>query len=200
MKKTAFILAVLFVVGIVMAQNKVEVAKITAPPTGLKTAANSDSVVCASDTGCVVYQATASNLNATVVNAAGTAYIGGVRTWADGTLASGFTAAAMTGTTSTQVIAATASNYIYVTQCTVSNGSTTVSTDVILQDGSGGTTIYRLPAPAASVTTTGGGGGTFTFPVPLKVPTAGNALFVANITTGSSVWVSCSGYKSTTTF
>lgn len=119
---------------------------------------------------------------------------------APGSLASGAVTSAMTGTTTTSVIGATASNYIYVTQCTTSNASLTVSTDILLQDGSGGTTLYVLPAPAASVATTGGGGGTFSFPVPLKVTTSGNALFAANVTTGSSTKISCSGFKSTVSY
>lgn len=114
--------------------------------------------------------------------------------------ASGAVTSAMTGTTSTSVIGGTASNYIYVTQCTTSNASTTVSTDILLQDGSGGTTLYVLPDPAASVATTGGGGGVFPFPVPLKVPTSGNGLFAANLTTGSSTKISCSGFKSTASY
>lgn len=119
---------------------------------------------------------------------------------AAGTLTSGAITSAMTGTTSTSLIALTASNYIYITNCTTSNGSTTVSTDILLQDGSGGTTIYVLPAPAASVATTGGGGGSFSFPVPLKVPTVGGALFAANVTTSSSTKISCSGFKSTVSY
>ncbi len=117
-----------------------------------------------------------------------------------GSLASGAVTSAMTGTTSTSVIGATASNYIYITECTTSNSSTTVSTDIILQDGSGGTTLWTLPAPAATVATTGGGGGHFAFSVPLKVPTAGNALFAANVTTGSSTKISCGGFKSTVSY
>lgn len=116
------------------------------------------------------------------------------------TLASGAVTSAMTGTTSTSVISGTASNYIYVTQCTTSNASLTVSTDILLQDGSGGTTLYVLPAPAAAVATTGGGGAVFPFPVPLKVPTSGNALFAANVTTSSSTKISCSGFKSTVSY
>jgi len=119
------------------------------------------------------------------------------------TLASGFISTAMTGTTSTVFgggLAATANNYIYLTSCTTSNSSLTVSTDILLQDGSGGTTLYVLPAPAAAVATTGGGGGTFTFPMPIKVPTAGNALYAANVTSGSSTKISCSGFKSTISY
>ena len=117
-----------------------------------------------------------------------------------GTLVSGAITSAMTGTTSTSLVGATASNNLYITQCTTSNGSTTVSTDILLQDGSGGTTLYVLPAPAAATATTGGGGGSFSFPVPLKVPTSGNALFAANVTTGSSTKISCSGFRSTVSY
>lgn len=122
---------------------------------------------------------------------------------AAGTLASGFISTAMTGTTSTVFgggLAATASNYIYITHCVTSNGSTTVSTDILLQDGNGGTTLYVLPAPAAAVASTGGGGGSFALPVPLKVPTAGNALYAANVTTGASTKISCSGFKSAVSY
>ena len=115
-----------------------------------------------------------------------------------GTLAKGGSGT-MTGTTSTSVIGGTALNYIYVTWCIVSNSSLTVSTNIVLQDGSGGTTLATLPAPAATVATTGGGGAMFPFPIaPLKVDTAGNGLFAANVTTGSSTTVTCGGYKSTT--
>lgn len=122
---------------------------------------------------------------------------------APGTLASGAITTAMTGTTSTVFgggLAATASNYIYVTSCVTSNGSLTVSTDILLQDGSGGTTLAVLPAPAAAIATTGGGGGSFTFPIPIKVTTSGNALYAANVTTGSSTKISCAGYKSTVSY
>lgn len=105
-----------------------------------------------------------------------------------GPLVSGLTVA-MTATTSTSVITATVSNFIYVTQCVTSNTHASVSTEMVLQDGSGGTSIYTIPAPF-------GGGSVLNFTVPLKVPTAGNALFVANLTTGSSTKISCSGFKS----
>lgn len=130
---------------------------------------------------------------------AGTALIGSVVTF-PGTLVKGAVTSAMTGTTSTSVVSGTASNYLYITQCTTSNASTTVSTDILLQDGSGGTTLYVLPAPAAAVATTGGGGGAFTFPTPIKVDTSGNALYAANVTTGSSTKISCSGYRSTVSY
>lgn len=117
-----------------------------------------------------------------------------------GTLVSGAVTSAMTSTTSTSVVSGTASNYLYITNCVVSNASTTVSTDIILQDGSGGTTLYNIPAPAAAVATTGGGGASVSFPVPLKVPTSGNALYAANVTTGSSTKISCSGFRSTVSY
>jgi hypothetical protein len=112
-------------------------------------------------------------------------------------LTSGGITTAMTATTSTVVVSATAAQYIYIDHCTVSNASTTVSTDISLQDGSGGTIIWNIPAPAASVATTGGGGADVSWPNhPLKVPTAGNGLFAANVTTGSSTKIFCSGFKS----
>ncbi len=109
---------------------------------------------------------------------------------------SGAITSAMSGTTTTSLLAAPASGLRnYITQITVSNGSTTVSTDILIQDGSGGTTLYVVPAPAAAVATTGGGGGTFVFPTPLRQPTTATAIFCANVTTGSSTKVSASGYK-----
>lgn len=119
---------------------------------------------------------------------------------AAGTLASGAVTSAMTGTTSTSVIGSTASNRIYTTWCVVSNGSLTVSTDILLQDGSGGTTLAVLPAPAAAVATTGGGGAMIVFPTPLTGTTAGNALFAANVTNGSSTKITCGGFKSTVSY
>jgi hypothetical protein len=212
-KITISVFIVLTLALVLVGQQPVEVRRITAAATGTQVAASSDSVVCATDLGCVVKQATGSNLHMVVdsgtvtavtaiTNAlpAGTNYLGGVRPWADGTLKSGGTASAMTGTTSTSVVAGLASNYYYATNCTVSNSSLTVSTDISIQDGSGGTIIYNLPAPAAAVATTGGGGSTFVFPTPLKVPTIGNGLFAANVTTGSSTKVYCNGFYSTTTF
>lgn len=112
---------------------------------------------------------------------------------AAGTLASGAITSAMTGTTSTSLIGATASNYIYVTSCTFSNTHASVTTMILLQDGSGGTTLWEGVIPF-------GGGSNITFPVPLKVPTAGNALFTANVTTGSNTFASCNGFKSTVSY
>lgn len=117
-----------------------------------------------------------------------------------GTIIRGAVTSAMTGTTSTEVIAGVASNYQYITWCVVSNASLTVSTDILLQNGSGGTTLGVLPAPAASVATTGGGGGMFVFPTPIQVPTVATGLFAANVTTGSSTKITCGGWRSTVSY
>jgi hypothetical protein len=109
---------------------------------------------------------------------------------------SGTITSAMTGTTSTSLMAAPASGLRnYITSITVSNASTTVPTDILVQDGSGGTTLYVLPCPIGTGTGTGTSGATFTFPTPLRQPTTATAIFVANVTTGSSTKVSASGYK-----
>lgn len=103
---------------------------------------------------------------------------------------SGCISSAMTGTTSTSLIAAPASGLRnYITQITVSNSHATVGTDIIIQDGSGGTTLYVIPAAAVY------GGASITFPTPLRQPTTATAIYVANVTTGASTKVSASGYK-----
>lgn len=103
---------------------------------------------------------------------------------------SGVITSAMTGTTSTSLIAAPASGLRnYITQCTFSNSHASQGTMMILQDGSGGTTIYSAPAAPAF------GGATITFPTPLRQPTTATALYVANVTTGANTFAACSGYK-----
>ncbi len=103
---------------------------------------------------------------------------------------SGAITSAMTGTTTTSLIAAPASGLRnYITQITVSNAHATVGTDVIIQDGSGGTTLYTIPAAAVY------GGAVLTFPTPLRQPTTATAIYCANVTTGASTKVSASGYK-----
>ena len=105
-------------------------------------------------------------------------------------LVSGAITTAMTGTTSTSLIGAPGSGlYNYITQITVSNAHGTVGTDIAIQDGSGGTTIYTIPAAAVY------GGAVVTFPAPLKQPTSNTALYCANVTTGASTKVSASGFK-----
>lgn len=102
---------------------------------------------------------------------------------------SGLTAA-MTGTTSTSLIAAPASGLRnYVTHIIATNSHATVGTFVLIQDGSGGTTIYEgYCAPA-------GGGFSISFPTPLRQPTTATALYCQDVTTGANVIVSASGYK-----
>ncbi len=104
---------------------------------------------------------------------------------------SGLTAA-MTGTTSTAVtgIGAGATGvFNYITQVTVSNSHATVGTDLELQDGSGGTTFYVIPAAAVY------GGAALTFTTPLKQPTAATALYVKNSVTGASTRISVTGFQ-----
>lgn len=76
----------------------------------------------------------------------------------------------------------------YITGCMVSNAHATVGTDVVLKDGSGGTVLWTFPAAPAY------GGAMMQFPTPLKT-TANTGLYAANITTGSSTKLSCTGYK-----
>lgn len=103
---------------------------------------------------------------------------------------SGVITTAMTGTTTTSLIAAPAAGLRnYVTHLVCSNAHATVGTDIIIQDGSGGTTIYSVPAAAVY------GGASITFPTPLRQPTTATAIFVANVTTGASTKCAASGYK-----
>jgi len=103
---------------------------------------------------------------------------------------SGCISTAMTGTTSTSLLAAPASGLRnYITQITVSNSHATVGTDVLIQDGSGGTTLWVIPAAAVY------GGAVVSFPSPLRQPTTATAIYCANVTTGASTKVSASGYK-----
>lgn len=103
---------------------------------------------------------------------------------------SGAITSAMTGTTSTSLIVAPASGLRnYITQITVSNAHATVGTDIVIQDGSGGTTLYTIPAAAVY------GGAAITLPTPLRQPTTATAIYCANVTTGASTKVSASGYK-----
>lgn len=100
------------------------------------------------------------------------------------------TTAAMTGTTSTSLLAAPGSGlFNYVTQIACVNSHATVGTFVTVQDGSGGTALMTLAA--ASVF----GGSSFTLPTPLKQPTSNTALYVADVTTGANVICSATGYK-----
>lgn len=103
---------------------------------------------------------------------------------------SGVISSAMTGTTSTSLVAAPASGLRnYITSCIASNSHATVGTDILLQDGSGGTTLAVLPAAPAF------GGASISFPTPLRQPTTATALYAANVTTGANTKISCFGYK-----
>lgn len=103
---------------------------------------------------------------------------------------SGLTAA-MTSTTSTAVtgVGAASGKNNYITGIVVGNSHATVGTFVELQDGSGGTTFFTLPAAAVY------GGATFEPTTPIKQPTANTALYAKNTTTGANVIVSVVGFQ-----
>lgn len=99
------------------------------------------------------------------------------------------TTSAMTGTTSTSLIAAPGANLRnYITNITCVNSHATVGTFVTVQDGSGGTALYTLAAASLF------GGTSITFPTPLRQPTTNTALYVADVTTGANVICSATGY------
>lgn len=107
-----------------------------------------------------------------------------------GTPVSGLTAA-MTGTASTAVTGMGAPGsglHNYITAIVIGNSDADTGTFVELQDGSGGTTFFTLPADF------GYGGVAIALPTPLKQPTANTALYVKNTTTGANVIVSVVGY------
>jgi hypothetical protein len=105
-----------------------------------------------------------------------------------GNLVSGVTASAMTGTASTQVVAAVANKRLFVTRVNCNNASSSVDTLVTIQDGSGGTTLDILAAAHGYSSP----GETNTYP--LFVTSAGNGLYAADATTGASVNCSASGF------
>lgn len=103
---------------------------------------------------------------------------------------SGAITTAMTGTTSTSLLAAPGSSlHNYITTIVVSNSHATVGTDVIIQDGNAGATLMTIPAAAVY------GGAVINLPTPLKQPTANAALYCANATTGASTKVSAVGFS-----
>jgi hypothetical protein len=100
------------------------------------------------------------------------------------------TTAAMTGTTSTLLLAAPGSGlFNYITQISCVNSHATVGTFVTVQDGSGGTALMTLAAAALF------GGDNRTFPAPWKQTTANTGLYVVDVTTGANVICTASGYK-----
>jgi hypothetical protein len=103
---------------------------------------------------------------------------------------SGAITSAMTGTTTTSLVAAPAAGLRnYITTIVCSNSHATVGTDILIQDGSGGTTLMTIPAAAVY------GGAVINLPVPLRQPTTATAIYCANVTTGASTKVSAVGYK-----
>lgn len=96
--------------------------------------------------------------------------------------------ATATDTTSTSLIAAPAAGLRnYITQITVWNSSAT-NTYIKIQDGSGGTELYDIPAPTL-------GGATLTLPTPLRQPTTATAIYFAANASANAVFISASGYK-----
>jgi len=102
---------------------------------------------------------------------------------------------AMTGTTSTVVIAAVTSSYLYITHCSLSVDSATVATLMVLQDGDGGTAIWSGYVPVTLGREVG-----WPKDSPLKIPTISHGLYIKNATTGSSSYASCSGFSSTVSY
>lgn len=142
-------------------------AEVVSNPNGSATSANSSPVVIASDQAAVATKPLTANLLRGIISTA------------------------MTGTTSTAVSgmgAPGSATYNYITQITVSNTHATVGTNIELQDGSGGTTFYIIPAAAVY------GGAAISFPTPLKQPTANTALYAKNTTTGASTYLSAVGF------
>ena len=105
-----------------------------------------------------------------------------------GNLVSG-TTAAMTGTTSTQVVALVSAKRLYINRIKCNNSHASVDTLVSIQDGSGGTTLDTLAAGHAY------GGEVDSNALPLFWTTAGNGLYAADVTTGASVICSASGFS-----
>lgn len=98
------------------------------------------------------------------------------------------TTAAMTGTTSTSLVAAVTSQSLYITRVKCNNTSAT-ATLVQIRDGSAGAVLDTLAAGA----TYGGEQGTAS--TPMFWTTAGTALFAQNVTAGASVICTASGYS-----
>lgn len=103
-------------------------------------------------------------------------------------LASGVVAALITTLAPAQVIAAPIAGFhLYITDILVTCSHNSTGTYVVLQDGNGGTVIYKgYAAP-------GGGGFSVRLGTPLRLSSA-TALYAANLTNNSEVCVSASGY------
>ena len=92
-----------------------------------------------------------------------------------------------TGTTTTSLISAVTSKVIYVTAFSCSNTGSSAS-DVLFQDGSGGTTLWDAIVPA-------GGGNNLASTMPMFKTTSGNALFFAPQTSSTTVSCNASGFS-----
>ena len=107
-------------------------------------------------------------------------------------LVTGCISTAMTVTTTTALLTAPATALRnYITTVIVSNAHATQGTDVVLQDGSAGTTFAVIPAAPAY------GGAVVRFDPPLAQPTTAKALYCANVTSGASTKVTANGYTGT---
>lgn len=97
---------------------------------------------------------------------------------------------AMTGTTSTQLCPAPGAGLRnYITTLVCGNEHATQGTSVLMQDGSGGTSVGIIPAAPAF------GGAAPALPTPLRQPTLNTGLYVQNVTTGASTKCWAVGYK-----
>lgn len=104
-------------------------------------------------------------------------------------MVSGVTAA-LTDTTSTQVLAAPASGLRnYITSILVTNSHATVDTFVTIRDGNGGTIIWEGFALHL------GGGFAIPFPTPVRQPTTATRIDVKCETSGANVIASVCGYQ-----
>lgn len=96
--------------------------------------------------------------------------------------------ATQTSTTSTSLIPLVAAKSIYVMAFSCANTGATAS-NILFQDGSGGTTLWVTENPAGGGSNGSGGG------VPLFKTTAGNALFFAPGTASTTQYCSASGFS-----
>jgi hypothetical protein len=97
------------------------------------------------------------------------------------------TASQATGSTTTALITAVASNRIYVTAFSCANTGSTTSL-VSFQDGSGGTTLWTTIAPTV-------GGSNMDGNLPLFRTTSGNGLYFVPASSSTTVYCSASGFS-----
>lgn len=97
---------------------------------------------------------------------------------------SGNNSTAGTGTVSLVSLVSGERLYIQALSCSNSGGT---ATEVTLQDGSGGSTLWSIQVPA-------GGGNNIASPAPLFWTTAGNALYFVSSASTSTLYCNASGY------